>query len=549
MSSWRTREELVHHTVMLERDGLSRRAIARALGVSRNTVKKILDQHAAGQRQEQSALEHSAAPKRAPRNKKIDAYRKEVAALLDKYDDITAQRVIEELRKDKTRADGCGPYDGGDTAVKELVRELRPKPKPTPSLETPKYGPGKMAESDWSPYTIDFTATGRRRVEGFGYALPHSKRKHFAFFESSDLHALMDGHVQAFERFGGAAERCKYDSQKAVVTRWEGNQPIYNVRFLAFCTHYRFRPLAVRRGHPNDKPVVERSFWELVRSFFNGRSFRDMDDLRAQLDWWLDNVCDQRVHKKTKRRSLEMFIAEEREHLLPLPAHPYDTARVAYCVCSIDGYVSWAGNRYAVPYEHVTDILPVRITDKELFVYAADLECVARYELAQRSAGKDVGSHQRPKGQAISDMGQLRAAFESMGQAGGDFFAAIERTQGQRVGGHQARQILVLRQRYTTSDLVEALEHAHAYGAYSHQAVGRILAARAAPRRLDEYVTEQTRGLLEERLGQSRTEPRDLSRYDRLPGHDGKASEQLEQETEWRDAPHPPSTPTSSSSD
>lgn len=545
MSSWRTREELEHQTVMLERDGLSRRAISRALGISRNTVKKILRKYRGARAAPHMALEPP--PKRAPRAKKIDIYRDEVEQLLEEYPDITAQRVFEELRKDKSRKDELEPYEGGSTAVKELVRALRPKPKPAPSLETPKYGPGKMAENDWSPYTVDFTTAGRKVVQAFGYALPHSRRKHFAFFERSDLHALMDGHVQTFERFGGCAEQCKYDSQKAVVTRWEGNQPIYNVRFLAFCTHYRFRPRAVRRGHPNDKPTVERSFWELVRSFFNGRSFRDMDDLRAQLSWWLDNVCDTRKHKKTKRTPLEMFVAEERDHLLPLPAHPYDTARVAYCVCSIDGYVSWAGNRYAVPYDHVTDILPVRITQHEIFIYAADLECVAQQELAPRSAGQDIGHHGRGKRQAASDLDQLRAAFESMGDGGIEFFAEMQRTQ-ERSCGHHGRQILVLRQRYSTADVLEALRHAAAYGAYTHHAVKRILAARAAPRRLDEYVTEQTLTLLEQRLDQSCTEPRDLSQYDRLPGQlDAEVSEK-EQEDACRDA-NQPSIQTPSSSD
>lgn len=547
MSSWRTREELEHQTVLLDRDGVSRRAISRALGVSRNTVKKILRKHRGSRAATSSALEPP--PKRAPRKKKIDAYREEVAELLHAYDDITAQRVFEELCKDKPRKDELGPYAGGSTAVKELVRTLRPKQKPAPSLETPKYGPGKMAESDWSPYTIDFTAMGRQIVQAFGYALPHSKRRYFAFFERSDLHALMDGHQQCFDRFDGVAAQCKYDSQKAVVTRWEGKQPIYNVRFLAFCTHYQFRPKAVRRGHPNDKATVERSFWELVRSFLNGRTFRDMEDLRAQLSWWLDNVCDTRKHKKTKRTPLEMFHAEEREHLLPLPAHPYDTARVAYCVCSIDGYVSWAGNRYAVPYDHVTDILPVRITQHEIFIYAADLTCVAQHELAPKSGNHDVGHHGRRRRQAASDLEQLRDAFERMGDGGDAFFAAMRRAQG-RACGYHGRQILVLRQRYSTVDVLEALRHASAYGAYTHDAVERILVARAAPRRLDEYVTEQTLDLLEQRLGQSATEPRDLSQYDRLPGQPGQpdAEESESQEDECRDATHP-SIQTPSSND
>ena len=90
-------------------------------------------------------------------------------------------------------------------------------------------------------------------VQALSYVLVSSTRKFFALYESNGLHALMDGHAGAFARFGGCAARCKYDSQKPVVLRWEGNQPIYNPRFLAFSSHYEFRPLAVRRGHPDDK--------------------------------------------------------------------------------------------------------------------------------------------------------------------------------------------------------------------------------------------------------------------------------------------------------
>ena len=97
------------------------------------------------------------------------------------------------------------------------------------------------------------------------------------------------------------AHETKYDSQKPVVLRWECNQPIYNPRFLAFSGHYEFRPVAVRRGHPNDKPRTERSFWEVERSFLNGREFRDLDDMRAQLAHWLEHIVD---HRKLERRVL-----------------------------------------------------------------------------------------------------------------------------------------------------------------------------------------------------------------------------------------------------
>ncbi|HTP24314.1 MAG TPA: hypothetical protein VMK12_01475, partial [Anaeromyxobacteraceae bacterium] len=55
-------------------------------------------------------------------------------------------------------------------------------------------------------------------------------------------------HVRAFERFKGAARRCTYDSQKPVVLRWEGNQPIFNPRFIDFATYYEFATVAACTG-------------------------------------------------------------------------------------------------------------------------------------------------------------------------------------------------------------------------------------------------------------------------------------------------------------
>jgi hypothetical protein len=87
-----------------------------------------------------------------------------------------------------------------------------------------------------------------------------------------------------------------------------------------------------------------------------------------------------------------------------------------------------------------------------------------------------------------------------------------------RIWGHQARQIILLRERFATEDLDAALGHAATFGAFEHQAIERILAARATPRSLDEYVAEQTVRRVADALGEARTKPRDLAEYDRLPG-------------------------------
>lgn len=534
--TWRTREQLTNLIVTLSKQGVTRRAVARALGVSRNTVRKVLDKH--GEARETTSLAVQPRPARAPRATKLDAFKPRVDELMVEFPDITAQRVHEILRDEG--------FDGGCTGVKRYVRGARPKPKPAPSKVTPTYEPGEMAESDWSPYELAFTSGKTATVQAFGYVLPWSKRKFYELYESNDLFALMDGHTKAFARLEGCARACKYDSQKPVVLRWEGQQPIYNPRFIVFASHYEFRPLAVRRGHPNDKPRVERSFWEMERSFLNGRKFIDLDDMRRQLAAWLDKIVDRRVHER--RTALERF-AEEREHLAPLPRGGYDTARVVYRVCTIDGFIAWNGNRYAVPYDHVTDILPVRITQRELFVYAADMTCIARHELAPRGAAQKLdpqGFHPPPTRHSPLDLDQVRVAFERMGEQAAEFFRLMSASPA-RVWGEQARKILRLRETYATDAVVSALDHAASFGAVDFSSVERILLARAKPRTLDEYVAEETTLRLEQTLGNVRTTPRDLSEFDRMPIT--RASN--EEENAWPNETHQatPRVTTTSSSD
>lgn len=508
MSRRTTDERQVHDVVLLTKQGMTRRAVARALKMSRNKVRAILEQHELAREQPNTALPACKPP--SPRGSMLDPFRKQIDALLAKYPDITAQRIFEEVRD--------ADYTGGYTVVKDLVREIRPTPPPTPSLETPTYDAGEMAECDWSPYTIKFTHTPKRMLQGFGYVLVYSRRKFYSFHESNDLFALMDGHVRAFTRFSGLAKRCKYDNQKPVVLRWEGNQPIYNPRFIDFCTYYEFSPEACRIGHPNDKPRVERSFWTQVQSFFNGREFRDIPDLNAQLAHWLDTICDhQRQRKRHWRTPLDLF-EEERPALRTLPLHPYDTARVVYRLCDIEGFVSWDGNWYSLPYEHVTDILPVRVTAKELFVYAADLTCIARHELRPKGAGEQavIPGHRPRRAERGPDLEQLRVAFAGLGAQAPEFLAALEQAQP-RSAGYHARKILALREAWGTQDVVKAMVHALAYGALSHEAVERILQTRAAPRRLDEYVARECAEKMRRALAESSTEPRDLAEYDALP--------------------------------
>src|SRR5690606_22289693 len=82
--------------VTLTRQGMSARAIARALHIGRNRVRRILREHGRARTEPHSALPEKS--RRLERPSKLDPFTEKIERLLERYPDITAQRVFEELR-------------------------------------------------------------------------------------------------------------------------------------------------------------------------------------------------------------------------------------------------------------------------------------------------------------------------------------------------------------------------------------------------------------------------------------------------------------------
>ena len=145
---------------------------------------------------------------------------------------------------------------------------------------------------DYSTYDLDFSDEGRRRVYAFSYVLGYSRRQYLHFVEAQDFATTVREHVRAFEHLGGVAATCLYDNMKVVVSGYDGDEPVYNPRFLAFAAHYGFRPVACRPRRPQTKGKVERPFDYVETSLLNGRTFRGLEHLNETAAWWLAEVAD-----------------------------------------------------------------------------------------------------------------------------------------------------------------------------------------------------------------------------------------------------------------
>lgn len=474
-------EALRNDVVRRWQAGASQRAIARELGISRQTVKHILADVAAARASGAAASDLPRPPVRRP--SQLDAYEDCLRDLLGRYPDLTATRAYEELR--------ARGFRGGYTIVRERLRQLRPRPTPAPVVRF-ETAPGQQAQMDYSTYDLDFTEEGRRRVYLFSYGLGYSRRQYLCFAESQDFLTTLRLHVRAFDYFGGVAATCLYDNMKVVVLRHDDEGPLFNPRFLAFATHYGFQPRACRPRRPQTKGKIERPFSYVETSLLNGRTFHTLAHLNEVTAWWLTNVADVRVHRETKQRPIDRF-AQEQPHLLPLPAQPYDTALVVYRVVNVEGFVTYQQHAYSVPWRHLGQTLPLRITEDAVIIYSPDIIEIARHRLGPRDASgqKYLLPAHRPPDDSQRQHDVLRERYAALGTLPCRFFDGL--VQQQRQGKCQAQKVLALLTTYARPDWLAALERAVRFGAYSAAAVERILAAVARPKSILEGLAEEGR--------------------------------------------------------
>src|SRR5437763_7915642 len=335
------------------RAGASIRQIARDLGLARNTVSCALAQVQA------RWAGADIAPSSPMKSRSLDHYEPVIRELLGRYPELTAVRLLEELRQ--------RGFAGGYTVVRQRLAELRPHAAPPPVIRF-ETGLGLQAQMDYSTYELDFTHEGRRRVHLFSSILGSSRRPYLHIVEAQDMATTWREHVRAFEHLGGVAATCSYDNMKVVVSGSEDDVPIDNPRFLAFATPYGFRPVACRVRLPQTQGKVERPFFYVETSLFNGRTFTSLDQLNETTAWWLAQVADVRELRALGKTPVQLH-QEELPHLIPLPAQAYDVAPVVYRTVTVEGLVTYGQNGYSVPWRYIGRVLPVRLTERDRLVY------------------------------------------------------------------------------------------------------------------------------------------------------------------------------------
>jgi transposase len=334
----------------LHQQGMSVSAIARRTGLHRSTVKKYIAR----------GIEAPVYGPRLPRSTKLAKFERYLRERLAAFPELTGSRLHREIRD-------LG-YSGGYTVVKDFLREVRPRSAAGFAIrfETP---PGRQAQVDFAHFRAVFTdEPGIERIVWlFSMVLGHSRMLWGRFVLHQDLQTLLRCHADAFAALGGVPTEILYDRMRPVFRRedLEGGHIIYNSTLQAFAAHYGYQPKACRPYRAQTKGKVERPYRYVREDFFLGGSFRNLDDLNAQLRRWLDTVANPRVHATTRRVVAEHF-AEEKPHLQALPAGPFQAVLQLERRITRDGMISLHGNLYSVPNATRRRIVEVHSTASEV---------------------------------------------------------------------------------------------------------------------------------------------------------------------------------------
>ena len=339
-------------------DGVLEREIARRLGMNRRTVARL-----AG----------SAEPpryRRAPTGSQLDSFEPVLRRLLAEWPAIKAPRLTEVLRADYG-------YIGSVRLVQARLQRLRSS-SVRPAQRT-GYRPGQVLQLDWAEMPTRPMLAGReRRVYALVASLPYSGAQTAFFSLDMTIESFLEGHARAFEWLGGVPRECVYDNLRSVVARREGEQVVWNRRFLHLRGHYGFHATACTPATPREKGSVEAGVRYLKTGFWPARRFACLRELDEQYADWRERTCNRRTHA-TGRFPVEERLAEERQALRPLSPLRFDWSGHRSTRIPLDGYLRHGRCFYRAPERLVHERVELCFDRDQVWIVHRGAE-VARYE-------------------------------------------------------------------------------------------------------------------------------------------------------------------------
>jgi transposase len=487
-------------------EGLSQAQIAKRLRCCHRTVKAAL------------ALDRPPdETRRARRGSRLDPYKAKIDALVAKYPELTAVRILEEIRK------GPGGYQGRITVLREYLARTRPRRKRV--YQEVHYGPGQAMQVDWGHCGHIRIGSARRNISVFVAVLCYSRLCYLEFCLSQRKTEFYRALVHALDFFGGSPKQIIFDNLKAAVVNGSGRQACLHPDFLAVCGHFCLEPIACARRDPESKGMVEASVRYIKRNALQGRDeeLTSWEDYGRLAITWRDDVANVRCHHTTRERPVDRF-EQERSQLRRLPALAFDTDEVVPALVSSHARIHFDGNRYSMPPQLIDKTVMVRADAQQVRVISEGVEVARHVRSYDRRQLVQLHDHRL---EALKMRQRLYArevedTFDALGEVARLFHLELCR-RPVRTSVH-LRRLLHLVHLYGRQEVVAALTKAHEYQTYDAAYVETILLQERRRRELPSPTQVRPRRI--ELIEETDLAEADPAAYDRFCDLEGESSDE-----------------------
>jgi transposase len=454
-------------------EGRSQRAVAREFGLSRETVRKMLQYAVPPGYQRQQPIKR---PKLGPWLGVIDAILNDDKQRPPKQRH-TSKRIFERLKEEHG-------FTGGYTIVKDYVRTATLRGQ---EMFVPLVHPAGEAQVDFGEALVVIAGV-QQKAHYLVMDLPQSDDCFVAAFPAETTEAFLEGHVRAFAYFGGVPTRILYDNTRIAVAKILGGEERQRTRsFSELQSYYLFADKFGRPAKGNDKGKVEGLVGYARRNFMVPiPRVSSWQELNAHLE----QQCRKRRERRLRGHSETIGERFERDRaaLLPLPAAPYEACEKISTRVSSLSLVRYRSNDYSVPTQYGHRQVWVKGYVHEV-VIASGSEVIARHE---RSYEREVVVFDPLHYLALLEQ-KTRALDQAAPLAGWQLpesFVQLRRLLEARLRKHGSReyvQVLRLLETFNIVEVTLAIEDALQLGTISFDAVRHLLLCRIErrPPRLD----------------------------------------------------------------
>jgi transposase len=421
------------------RDGWKIETVARHFGVHHSTVRR--------------AIEEDGKDKSFP-STVLEPFKPYIIKRLSEHPDLSGVRLYEELRD--------RGYTHGIAVVRRYAAKVR-KPRSRKAYLRVETAPGEQAQVDWGSFGQMRVGNTQRPLSCFAMVLSWSRALYVDFSLDQKMETFLRMHRRALEFFVGVPRQVLYDNLKSVVVSRVGSTIQFNAHFLSFAGHYLFEPAACPPRYPEGKGRVESAIRYVRSSFFYGRSFRSLSDVRQQAAIWRDQVANQRLHASTRERPAERLLVE-RPRLHALPEHPFDTDLIVPLIVNKEMRVRFDTNTYSVPPEYVGKSVQLRIDDERVRIMCEGDEIARHKRCYDRRRVIEDRSHidkllERRKGAHVP---KRRERLENLGPAAKLYLQEVAR---RRIGlENEIKRLMRLLNLYSEQELADGMARAMAQG-------------------------------------------------------------------------------------